>query len=103
MLWNSSERHNSPSFQDSSVLWNNSVRLMEIIGHSDVRMYLKKRGDHRMLDDEDLYLQLMAIRELLDGYPVPDGPPAPPNALTVTPQRLREAGVIAESEDKSKL
>ena len=49
---------------------------MEAIGNSDVRVYLKKRGNHRMLDDEDLKLQLEVINELLENYPVPDGPAA---------------------------
>ncbi|XP_043211147.1 palmitoyl-protein thioesterase ABHD10, mitochondrial-like [Amphibalanus amphitrite] len=85
---------------DSSVLWDNSVRLMDIIGHQDVRMYLKKRGDHRMLADEDLHLLLIAVLELLDSYPVPDGPPAPPSPLTVSLRELRGAGVIGESRER---
>ena len=49
---------------------------METIGNSDVRVYLKKRGNHRMMDDEDLKLLLAVINELLENYPVPDGPAA---------------------------
>ena len=65
-----------PRPQDTSARWENAIQLMEAIGNSDVRTYLKKRGNHRMLDDEDLKLQLEVITELLENYPVPDGPAA---------------------------
>ena len=62
--------------QDTSSRWENTIQLMEAIGHDDVRIYLKKRGNHRMLDDEDLHLQIKAVEELLENYPVGDGPAA---------------------------
>ncbi|KAF0310499.1 Mycophenolic acid acyl-glucuronide esterase, mitochondrial [Amphibalanus amphitrite] len=60
--------------EDTSSRWENTIQLMEAIGHDDVRIYLKKRGNHRMLDDEDLHLQIRTVEELLENYPVPEGP-----------------------------
>ncbi|XP_043200003.1 palmitoyl-protein thioesterase ABHD10, mitochondrial-like [Amphibalanus amphitrite] len=62
------------AIDDTSSRWENTIQLMEAIGHDDVRIYLKKRGNHRMLDDEDLHLQIRTVEELLENYPVPEGP-----------------------------
>ena len=81
------------------MLWDNSTNLMKALGGQDVRLYLKKRGDHRLLADEDLYLQLTMLRELLDTYPVADGPPPPPSRLAVDARTLREGGVLGGEDD----
>lgn len=52
------------------MFWENCVQLMRALSHDDVRLYLKKRGDHTLMMQEDLHLQMAVVEELLTRYPV---------------------------------
>ena len=88
--------------QDDSVHWENCLELVRAVPHSDVRLYLKKRGNHRLMTDEDLHLQMMALQELLDRYPPqpqpqdqPDPQPQPRPQLQTQPQTQPEPREMA--------
>ena len=73
------------AMEDDSVHWENCLELVRAVPHSDVRLYLKKRGNHRLMTEEDLHLQMAALQELLDKYPVPESRPPPPPAAAQSP------------------
>ena len=67
------------------------MELVRAVTHDDVRLYLKKRGNHRLMAEEDLHLQMAALQELLDKYPVQeDVPPPAPAAAAAVPEEVQK-------------
>ncbi|KAF0310498.1 Mycophenolic acid acyl-glucuronide esterase, mitochondrial [Amphibalanus amphitrite] len=80
------------AMEDDSVHWENCLDLVRAVPHNDVRLYLKKRGNHRLMTEEDFHLQMVALQELLDKYPVPGDLPPPPAPVSKEEEKAPASG-----------
>ncbi|XP_037083244.1 mycophenolic acid acyl-glucuronide esterase, mitochondrial-like [Pollicipes pollicipes] len=86
------------AMQDQSIHWENCLQLLDAVPHEDVRLYLKKRGNHRLMAEEDLRLEIAVVEELLTQFPAPSVPAASVSAnahLPALPQALMD-GLMSE-------